>query len=452
VNVQHLLLISPRFRRARRELSRLADRERWSRPEIETFQCRRLNALWSHAVRFVPHYRRLSRSLDLPDRFESLDEFRNRVPILRRASIGSDTRALLSERAGPGFWHRTSGSTGAPLNVFWSRSAHREMLRSKYRFEAAWGLDMLDRKVFVWGYDTRRVRRLQLAILDRLRGRRRYTVQKLAPEDLRRYLAEIEKFRPASIYGYTNAIHLLAQEALAAGFHCSSLRCIIVTSERVTFRVRQAIHDAFQVPVVGEYGSVECGFLAGEFPDGTMRVREDVVLMEAIAGGHGHLDIVVTRLNNPSFPLIRYAIGDLTDEPLTFPERGFAILGDISGRENDLIFTRLGIPVHPARIETLFEDPGCVGIAHYRVHQETDGAVTVRVEPDGSSSPPDLAVIRQKLEELIEGYPVTLDVVDSLAGSGDKLRFVTSDLGHQRIHDLETGSLTASPDHTGHRR
>jgi len=42
-------------------------------------------------------------------------------------------------------------------------------------------------------------------------------------------------------------------------------------------------------------------------------------------------------LNNPSFPLIRYSIGDVTQAPLETPSAGFAILKSVDGRENDLL-------------------------------------------------------------------------------------------------------------------
>ena len=53
----------------------------------------------------------------------------------------------LSEEAQRGKWHRTGGSTGAPLSTFWGRSAHRESLRAKYRAYQQWDIDIFDRGV-----------------------------------------------------------------------------------------------------------------------------------------------------------------------------------------------------------------------------------------------------------------------------------------------------------------
>ena len=84
----------------------------------------------------------------------------------------------------------------------------------------------------------------------------------------------------------------------------------------------ETIERAFGVPAAMEYGSVECGFLAGEYPDRLLRVREDCALIETLPRSDGRYDIAVTVLGNASFPLLRYLIGDTTDVPLLTPRRG----------------------------------------------------------------------------------------------------------------------------------
>ena len=61
----------------------------------------------------------------------------------RSSQRGLAGRDFLSERARRGRWERTSGSTGSPMSSYWANDAHREMLRTKYRLYAMWGLDIL---------------------------------------------------------------------------------------------------------------------------------------------------------------------------------------------------------------------------------------------------------------------------------------------------------------------
>ena len=89
----------PRFRQAYREMQTLALREKWTRTEIEAFQLERLNQLWSRAVEHVPYYSRLRSDRNLPPRFESMDEFKNTVPVLEKALKQADMETRSFERA-----------------------------------------------------------------------------------------------------------------------------------------------------------------------------------------------------------------------------------------------------------------------------------------------------------------------------------------------------------------
>jgi phenylacetate-CoA ligase len=429
-----LLRFLPRFRAARRALRQLEERERWPRAQIEAFQLERLNAVWGHAVAYVPHYRRLAAEAGLPQRFASLDEFRAAVPVLPKAAVRERGRDFLSERAARGHWTRTGGSTGTPMDCYWAADAHCTMLRGKYRFQASWGLDIFVRTVFLWGHSASLkpglaglVARLRQPLEDRLRNRLRLSAYRLGRDDLRHYLRRIAAFRPALLYGYSRALALLAEEAEAESFRCDSLRLAVLTGEPASVHLVATIERVFGIPAVVEYGSVECGFLAGEGPDRRLRVREDGVLLETLPR-QGRHDIVVTVLSNPSFPLLRYAIGDVTDAALEVPDHGFAVLKNVVGRNNDLIVSRSGGLLHSAHFDALFKYETRL-IRRFRVHQQTDGGVRVALELTDPAASLDLAPLEAKLRELVEGYPVTLEVVEALPRTpAGKHRLVLSDL------------------------
>jgi phosphoenolpyruvate mutase len=430
-----LLRHLPRFRKAARALHTLAERERWSRGQIEAFQLDRLNALWQHAIAHVPYYRQLAAAAHLPARFDSLEAYQASMPILPRATIQANPRAFLSERAAPGRWVCTGGSTGTPLNAYWGRSAHLEMLQARYRLHDAWGVDVFDRTAFLWGHSASFQRGLagtmawlRQPVEDWLRNRIRLSAYHLGRDDLRDYLRRIAAFRPAAMYGYSRAVYMLACEAEASHFHCDSLKLITLTGEPAHDHLSETIERAFKVPAVAEYGSVECGFLAGEGVDRSLRVREDLVLMETLPRDDGRHDIVVSVLNNPSFPLFRYAIADVTDARLKLPEQGFAVLHDIAGRDNDLILTRSGRPLHSARFDALFKY-GTDVIRQFRVRQHADGTLTVALELNDSSASLDLSILERKIRNLVEGYPVKVETVPTLPPTlAGKHRLVLSDL------------------------
>jgi phenylacetate-CoA ligase len=417
-------------------MGELEARERWPRAAIEAWQLERLNAVWGHAVTHVPYYRRLRAERGLPAGFASLAEYRAAVPVLNKDEVKARRHDFLSERAGRGRWDRTSGSTGMPMIFFWGKAAHREMLRAKYRACAAWGIDIFDRTAYVWGGGAAMVpgwegwlARLRKPVLDRMRNRRRFSAYDLGGKALRSILAELGRFRPALLYGFSRAVYMLALEAQASGFTCDALRLVSLTAEPAFPPMIRTVEKVFGVPAVMEYGATECGMIACEGPDRSMRVREDLFFLETLPRPDGRYDIVLSVLFNPSFPLLRYGIEDVTDAALDAPPEGFAVLRNIAGRNSDVLLSRNGRCIHPARIDALFEFELPKGIRRYRVHQNADGALDVAVELDGPARPADVRKIEQTLHDLVEGYPVRLEFVSQVPQTAaGKHRLVTSEL------------------------
>jgi phenylacetate-CoA ligase len=199
---------------------------------------------------------------------------------------------------------------------------------------------------------------------------------------------------------------------------------------------------AFHAPVAREYGAIECGIMATDSPqDRTLRIREDQILMETLPRNDGCYDIVVTVLNNPSFPLIRYAIGDVTDQPLEHPEcGGFAILSGVAGRDNDLLRMRSGGYLYWVDIEFGVEELGGPFVRRYAIYQHSDGSVDVQLEPnpevDMSTGQAAITRLQTFLQERLEGYPVTIRLVDSVEQTrAGKHRLIQSEL-----YDLDTAA------------
>ena len=431
----------PRFRRAYREMDLFASRETWTRQEIERFQLERLNKLWQTVIQTVPFYKELYERLHLPSRFASLGEFSESVPILEKHDVQNGRFQLLSRSPERGSWKLTGGSTGSPTYVYRSKEAHLEMLRSRYRFHAMWGVDILDRMVSLWGHCTSYapglvgwISKRRIPLEDYFRNRLRLSAYDITRDRLRQYLDRIAEFRPVALYGYAMAGHLLAAEAETVGFTCDSLRWINLTAEPVAPRTVELCQRVFRAPTVAEYGSVECGFLAGEWLDRTLRVREDLNFLETLPRPDGRYDIVVTVLGNPSFPLLRYRLGDITDRPLEVPSQGFSILHNVSGRNIDAIISRTGRCYHGTAIMDFMDD--CKNVRRYQIHQAAGGAVTIRLEAS-HLTPREISWVTQQMEQMLEGFPVTVEVVDdvpqTLAG---KHRFLTSELAQAKLWQL----------------
>ncbi len=433
----NVLTLMPRFRQARRSLAALAERERLPRADVEAYQLERINRVWAHAVAHVPHYRTLAAELRLPARFDTLAHYAGVMPSLPKQTVAADPDAFLSERAERGSWKRTGGSTGRPMKVYWGAAAHREVLAARYRYYQAWDVDFTDRSVMLWGHSAA-LRpglaglraRLRGPVEDRIRRRLRLSTYELSEPTLQEYLRSIEQFRPTTLYGYSSSVHLLAKAA-AAGFDCPELKLVTLTGEPSFQYIRDAVERHLRATATQEYGAAEAPIIATEMPDRTLRVREDLVFVETPPAAGGRHPILVTVLNNPSFPLLRYEMGDLASAPLRSEASGFAILDGVAGRVGDFVITGSGTPMHLARIDAFFkyEVPG---VRRFRLRQQPDGAVRALIEADGPAfnSPATSA----KLADLLEGRPVSVDVVETIATSpAGKHRLVVSE--YPRPHD-----------------
>lgn len=432
----NFMRVLPRFRKAYQALETLAAREHWSREEIEAFQLERLNALWEHAARHVPYYRQLGTALRLPQRFSSLEQFQHSVPVLPKSTVRANRSSFLSAARTRGRWVLTGGSTGIPTRVFWGHEAQREMLRARYRFYASWDLDIFDRVAFLWGHHASfapglagLAARLRQPLEDLLRNRIRLSAYRLGRADLREHLRRISDSRPAAIYSFSKAAHLLAREAEATDFQCDSLKLIILTAEPAFPNIVEDVQRAFHAPVIVEYGSAECGFLAGQSRDAALRLREDISLIETLPRNDGRYDIVVTVLTNPSFPLIRYAIGDVTDAPLEPRRYGFSVLQSVVGRNNDFVLSKSGRHLHASLFAAIFENQP--NIRRYQLYQHADGALTVSVERHNRDACLNEERLKRTLEHVLDGAEVTLRVVDKIPQTGaGKHRWIISELAN----------------------
>lgn len=424
----------PRFRRARKAIDTMGEREDWSRQQIDVFQLDRVNALWQHATESVPYYRELAARLSLPKSFASVEEFTAAVPVLTKDTVRDEPSQFVADAPEPGTWRTTGGSTGTPTRVYWPFAAHENSLHARYRSQDQWGIDLFDRHAMVWGHAHSFAPgvkgiwgRFRTRLEDRLRKRLRLSAYRLSPSDVDRYLQRILRGRIRWIYGYSSAIYILAERALQLGMEFPHLELIMVSGEPAYPWIVAQSERAFQAPTIAEYGSMECGNLAHEGKDRRLRVREDRVLMETVENEQGKFDILVTCLDNRSFPLIRFAIGDLATEALERPSHGFAVLPGVSGRTNDMVVAQSGRLVHPMGLKHVFERYR--EIRRFTARQDITGHVRVQVE--SPSKHLDLSTAERQLSELVEGFGVTVEQVDVIQGTAaGKHRWIVSELAN----------------------
>jgi phenylacetate-coenzyme A ligase PaaK-like adenylate-forming protein len=245
-------------------------------------------------------------------------------------------------------------------------------------------------------------------------------------------LAAVAAARPTHLVGYPSVIGRLARAALAGGLQCHPVR-VSTNSEPLLAEDRQAIAEAWEVPVHNLWGSTEIGVQAVGCGVGEgLHICEDEVVLERVdengapvGPGEPASRTLATGLANRTFPFIRY---DLGDEVTLLPEAcecgsTFARVADIGGRrDDDFRYGPIAVPAITFR-HALGSDPR---ISEYQVTQTPGGTDILTVgRPDIDALT--VAVVAALRRCGLEDPKVEIQVVDRIPrqqASGKLKRFI----------------------------
>ncbi len=219
--------------------------------------------------------------------------------------------------------------------------------------------------------------------LDRTVLARRRTCSVLEPlEDQYSLLKELD---PDILHGLPSLVQMLAARALADGWRPARLRRVFTASEALQPSVRDLIEHALGAPVIDSYASAEA-FIAWQCERRNgYHVNVRSVFLEivddddqAVAPGEAGR-VLITTLDNPAMPLLRYAIGDMAvagdGRPCPCGQPG-PIVPHVLGRRIDLL-EPFGRPVSPwglvARMHEL------VFVRQFQIAQTESDALSVLV-------------------------------------------------------------------------
>ncbi|KIF81534.1 phenylacetate--CoA ligase family protein [Noviherbaspirillum autotrophicum] len=339
----------------------------WPSSRLMDFQLKRLNALLAHADAHVPYYRQLFAKLGMrPEDVRSLADL-SKLPLLDKAAIRANTKALKSDCAQGLARFNTGGSSGEPLIFFIGRERVSHDVAAKWRATRWWGVDIGDPEIVVWGSP------IELGAQDRVRALRdRVFRTRLLPafqmsgQKVDMFLDDIRRTRPKILFGYPSALSHFARHAENKGMRMNDLgvRVAFVTSERLYDDQRRQISKTFGCDVANGYGGRDAGFIAHQCPHGSMHITAEDIVVEIIdqEGNpvpHGTAgEIVVTHLATRDFPFIRYRTGDVgvLDDRKCSCGRGLPVLKEIQGRSTDFVVAQDGTVMHGLALIYILRD------------------------------------------------------------------------------------------------
>jgi phenylacetate-CoA ligase len=365
--------------------------ETLARPTLEQLQLKRLQETLQRVVQRVPFYQEKFKELGLtPGAVISLADVR-RLPF----TTGADLRAiypdgmLAVDRDEPVRLHTSSGTTGKPKAIFFSRKDVDNAAELIARSLVMTGItrkdvfqNMMSYGLFTGGlvmhYGAEKIGCLVIPA---------------GPGTSERQLMLMQDFR-------TTAVHILPSYALYFASFLEqkgvnlrkdlSLRKAFVGAEPHTEETRRRIEQAFGCDVYNSYGltemngpgvAFECEHKAG------LHLWEDNYILEIINPATGEVlpegqtgELVLTTLNREAMPILRYRTRDITS---IIPEpckcgRTHRRLARITGRSDDMLIIR-GVNIFPQQIERVLMSFPQVGRNYVIIIEGLDD-MTIKVE------------------------------------------------------------------------
>jgi len=378
-----------------------ASRKRWA-GLVED----RLATLLRHAGSTVPFYKERFdfRSIDAKNALKVLSN----LPIVSKKDLNTGDKLFLSESLRKGVYsNSTGGSTGQPLRVFQDFEYFDWAMGTKYLFYEWAGWQPGDRILKIWGSPKDvlgETTTLRARLSSRLRKMKVLDAFLISPEDVERYVEEIDTYRPTILECYVDAAYTIAKQILQQGLVLKHrVKGVLVSAGTLYPDFEETIHKAFRAPVINRYGSREAGDIACTCPEGQIHVNPFTHYVEIVDENGKKIEkgtgrVILTLLTNFTMPLIRYEIGDLATicpkTEICSCGRDWQTLERVDGRLGSCFYRKDG-----STISSLFF-VHFVGVVHneglfdrYQIVQESYEEVRVRLVLSSGLNPRNESVI-----------------------------------------------------------
>jgi phenylacetate-CoA ligase len=398
-------------------------RETYSSGDWRAYQSTELQRLLAHATRHVPYYRRAYAEQNRQD-FASFDLDRlSELPLLEKETVRSTPDLFVADNISPRTLStfNTSGTTGTPLAVKYSKNFHRRWSAAYETRVRRWsGVDhsmsraMIGGRIIVpkaeskppfWRYNYAE-KQLYMSAFH------------ISPDNAPFYVDALNQYKPDYLVGYASSHFFLARMINEQGLEVMQPKAVLTSSEKLTADMRAAIEEAYRCPVFDAYSGVEACCLASECEHHRLHLSPDVGIVELL-GEDGHPvergevgELVATGLLNFDQPLIRYRTGDLaafSEEPCPC-ERSMPVLEELVGRLEDTVIGKDGREM--VRFHGIF-----VALPHVQEGQVIQESLThfrLRLVVKPGFGDEERQIIRGRFQERLGDVTLSFEYVDRI--------------------------------------
>ncbi|MCM2302920.1 MAG: hypothetical protein NDI80_09885, partial [Flavobacteriaceae bacterium] len=239
----------------KKELQLAKERESYSVIQWEKYQTKQLRKILIHAYQTVPYYREKYSALGFTvgdfQKFE-LNQIML-LPVLEKDDLRKyGTSELLSTRKEKGFFLSSSGSTGTPVKIYFSKKTHQRwnaLYETRVRNWA--GVNYQHSRGMIGGrriVPTSSVKCVPY-IRNHAENQTYFSAYHISSETFSNYLEGMFKYPIDYLVGYAISIYLLAKLFEEHKCEVPRMKAVLTSSEKLTPKMRTCIEHVFQCKV-----------------------------------------------------------------------------------------------------------------------------------------------------------------------------------------------------------
>ena len=368
-------------------------RNNFSKQQWYEYQEKELQKLLVHSFTNVPFYTKKYSDAGLS--IKDFQNFRikdlNKLPFLEKEELRRFGKTdLLSKTRNKGSFYSSSGSTGTPTSIYFSRRFHQKWSAAfEVRVREWAGVNRFTPRGMIGGRKIVQENSPPFYRYNFFEKQTYFSAYHIGPQNVSNYLKGIIDGKVEYMTGYAMSNYLLAIEFEKAGIIPPKMKAIITSSEKLTNKMRRTLEKVYDCEVFDSYSGVEgCGLIS-EFNDGKLLNSPDVGIIEVLNKTGKNVkeneigELISTGLLNFDQPLIRYKIGDkisLGSIKHFNNNTQMPVVNSINGRIEDVIIGPNGNVM--VRFHSVFIDIN--GLIASQVIQKTVSHITLRLVVDHS--------------------------------------------------------------------
>lgn len=423
------------------QIIKFSKREEFTKQEWKNYQTNQLRKLLIHSFSNVDFYKKKysNAGFKLEDFYKFKIDDLNKLPFLEKEELRKyGASSLLSKNKSPGSFYSSSGSTGTPIKVYFSKNFHQKWSAAYEVRVRNWaGVNHKMRRGMIGG---RRVVPNAVASPPYYRynyfeKQTYFSAYHLSENTVKNYMFGLVQNKVEYLVGYAMSIFIWAEFINNdPNIKSIQLKAVLTSSEKLTKKMRDSIECAFLCKVYDGYSGVEACGLISENKFGELLFSNDTGILEILDKDGKQIlngesgEVVSTGLLNYDQPLIRYRIGDrvkLSSSQLSESALAFPIVEEIEGRIEDVIIGLDGQKM--VRFHSLFVDIDGLKLAQVIQHK-LDYIELKLVVTEVYSNKSELEISR-KLKSQLGNVMIKFSYVNSLPlTKGGKIKSVISNL------------------------